>query len=169
MAKQKQYELQYKSLKAREWRKKLYQLKKKGLWTDEEVIQIIQDNYGYSEKTIMKEWYNRADWIGVVFDTQFKSGDEIVKDIVAEENMIKHELWKLLETSCEDKDKISSLKEISNINKKIVDMLKETGFIDKVADKITIDTGLEKKLKENPDLKGAIQALYEVEQEHGGE
>lgn len=89
----------------------------------------VAEKYGVSPSTVRDDWSRRKEWLPSLF--RIKNAATIVFDILAEQQSVKEELWKIATVELATQaSRIRALEVISKINQSLIDMLYELGIIE---------------------------------------
>jgi len=101
-----------------------------------EAGQKLAENYNVTAKTIQNDWYNREDWLPALFDLD--DPDKMLLDLLSEQKEFKNDLWRLKNKTNNDNVKLGALKQLQTANKNFLEMLQETGLLDRKAMQLEI-------------------------------
>lgn len=119
-------------IRSRERKRRLAGLMYRGVSLDQ-VADKLAEQYNVMVDTVKQDWYRREDWMDEIFEIDPNNAHVIIKDIMAEEKIIKQEFWKQYQDSNNPSVGMNCLREVRNSNTNLVDLLKDIGAIDKDA------------------------------------
>jgi hypothetical protein len=115
-------------------RRELCALKFRGVPLDS-IAKRLGEKYNIKSKYINRDWYNRKEWIGEVFDVDLSDPEFLILDILSEQKEIKDELWKMERDTNNENIALGALKQIKDVGSELLNMLQSIGVIEKVAQK----------------------------------
>ena len=104
--------------------------------TPSEASKKLAEKYDVTNRTILNDWYKRDEWLPSLFEIE--DPQKILMDLLSEQKEFKRELWKLQNNTGNDNVKLGALKQLQATNKNLLEMLQDTGVLDKEAMQLEI-------------------------------